>query len=272
MNNVAQSLTGWTAEEAAGKASEEIFNIVNETTRAIVESPITRVLREGTTTGLANHTILVRKDKTEVPVDDSGAPITDTRGKTIGTVLVFRDITGRREAEQEQMRLHEEQVRLQSERLRLQDERVRMQAERLAELSTPLIPLTNEILIMPLIGTIDSDRAAQVLDALSSGVAIRQGSVEKRGMTIVIVDITGVVAVDTHVAGTLIDAAKAVRLLGAEVVLTGIRPQVAQTLISLGINFEGLATRSTLQRGIAYAVEHLRRNAGMTINGHETYQ
>ena len=99
MNAVAEGLTGWTLDEAAGTEVKRIFNIVNEQTRKEVESPVGRVLREGTIVGLANHTILVRKDGTEVPIDDSGAPIRDGSDRIVGVVLVFRDITERRQAE-----------------------------------------------------------------------------------------------------------------------------------------------------------------------------
>ena len=101
MNAVAEALTGWTLREAAGKPVAEVFSIINEGTRQAVESPVARVLREGMVVGLANHTVLVRKDGTEVPVDDSGAPIRDARGKTMGVVLVFRDITERNRVEAE---------------------------------------------------------------------------------------------------------------------------------------------------------------------------
>ena len=78
----------------------EVFNIVNEQTRQRAENPVAKVLREGMIVGLANHTILVRQDGTEVPIDDSGAPIRDADGKTMGVVLVFRDITERRRTEE----------------------------------------------------------------------------------------------------------------------------------------------------------------------------
>lgn len=101
MNPVAEQLTGWTLPEAAKMPVGQIFSIVNEYTRAHVDCPVAKVLREGTIVGLANHTILIRKDGTELAVDDSGAPIRDKDGKIVGVVLVFRDITERRRAEED---------------------------------------------------------------------------------------------------------------------------------------------------------------------------
>jgi PAS domain S-box-containing protein len=100
MNGVAEVLTGWTLIEASQKPIREIFNIVNEQTRLEVENPINKVLREGMVVGLANHTVIIRKDGTEIPIDDSGAPIKDKEGKPIGVVLVFRDITARKQSEE----------------------------------------------------------------------------------------------------------------------------------------------------------------------------
>jgi PAS domain S-box-containing protein len=100
MNGEAEDLTGWTLSEASQKLVKEIFNIVNEQTRLDVENPIDKVLREGIVVGLANHTVLIRKDGSEVPIDDSGAPIKDKNGKTTGVVLIFRDITERKETEE----------------------------------------------------------------------------------------------------------------------------------------------------------------------------
>ena len=100
MNAVAEELTGWTLIEASMKPVKAAFNIVNQNTREEVENPVAKVLREGMIVGLANHTILIRKDLAEVPIDDSGAPIRDKDGKTVGVVLVFRDITDRKQAEE----------------------------------------------------------------------------------------------------------------------------------------------------------------------------
>lgn len=98
-NKIAQSLVGWPEAEIHGKRLDEIFRIINEFTRAKVESPVAKVLREGTIVGLANHTLLIAKDGAEIPIDDSGAPIRGEDGAIQGTVLVFRDITPRRRAE-----------------------------------------------------------------------------------------------------------------------------------------------------------------------------
>ena len=99
MNPVAESLTGWTEAEAEGKPLDEVFRIFNEETRAAVENPVTRVLREGQVVGLANHTLLIAKDGKEWPIADSGAPIRDEKGETTGVVLVFRDQTEERAAQ-----------------------------------------------------------------------------------------------------------------------------------------------------------------------------
>jgi PAS domain S-box-containing protein len=109
MNAVAEGLTGWTLEEASTKPVMEVFNIINEHTRRGVENPVARVLREGTVDRPANHTMLVKKDGTEVPIDDNVAPIRDKDGNTMGVVLVFRDITERKRTEE---RLRESRARL----------------------------------------------------------------------------------------------------------------------------------------------------------------
>jgi rsbT co-antagonist protein RsbR len=144
----------------------------------------------------------------------------------------LRDIGARKRAEEEQQRLR--------------DEIIRTQAATLAELSTPLIPISDDVLVMPLIGAVDSRRAQQVVQALLQGIAGSQ-------VQFAILDITGVAVVDTEVANALIRAAQAVKLLGVQVILTGIRPEVAQTLVGLGADLSGIVTCSTLQSGIAHS-------------------
>jgi PAS domain S-box-containing protein len=99
LNAEAAALTGWTPGEAAGKPLDEVFRILNEKTRQKVENPALRALKEGKAVGLGNHSVLVAKDGTERPIDDSAAPIRDAEGAPAGCVLVFRDVTDRRRNE-----------------------------------------------------------------------------------------------------------------------------------------------------------------------------
>lgn len=95
MNGVAEALTGWIESEARSHTLSEVFHIVNEDTRAAVENPVDKALRSGTIVGLANHTVLLRKDGSETTIENSGTPIRDSHGQISGVVLVFRDISGR---------------------------------------------------------------------------------------------------------------------------------------------------------------------------------
>lgn len=124
---------------------------------------------------------------------------------------------------------------------------IRTQALQIRELSTPLIPLHTGILALPLVGTIDSYRASQIMETLMEGIARQQADV-------VIMDITGVPMVDTAVGNHLLQAAQAAELLGARVILVGISAEVAQTMVQLGINLSRIVTLATLQAGIEYAL------------------
>jgi rsbT co-antagonist protein RsbR len=176
---------------------------------------------------------LLHPDGTQGWLRTSKIPLRDRAGAIVGIVVMLEDITAQKLKDEE--------------REQLKDDLIRKQAAALDELSTPLIPISDNTVIMPLIGTIDSQRSQQVLAALLEGVAATHTRVA-------ILDITGVPVVDTQVANVLISAAQAVRLLGAQVVLTGIRPEVAQTLVGLGIDLSSIVTRSTLQSGIAFAL------------------
>jgi PAS domain S-box-containing protein len=100
LNAVAQSLTAWNMDEALGQPLERVFQIINEQTRQPAENPAARALKEGKIVGLANQTVLIAKDGTEVMIDDSAGPISDETGHVTGVVLVFRDVTQRRQAEE----------------------------------------------------------------------------------------------------------------------------------------------------------------------------
>jgi len=118
----------------------------------------------------------------------------------------------------------------------------------LQELSASLIPVFDKISVMPLVGTIDTERAKLIMENLLEGVV-------KQRAEVVLLDITGVPVVDTMVAHHIIQAADAVRLVGAKCMLVGIRPEIAQTIVTLGINLTDFSTTSTLRRGMQKALE-----------------
>ncbi len=132
LNAVAQSLTGWPLAEADGRPLLSVFHIVNEQTRQGAEDPASRALREGAIVGLANHTVLIARDGSERPIDDSAAPIRNKAGQVIGVVLVFRDVTQRRRLEllqrDYQVQL-ERQVQERTAQLHTSEERFRLLVE-----------------------------------------------------------------------------------------------------------------------------------------------
>ena len=151
-----------------------------------------------------------------------------------------------------------ERERTEAARAALQEQVIRAKDARLAELSTPLIPITDRIMVMPLIGTIDAGRAQQALEAALSGAQANRADV-------VILDVTGVTTIDAEVASTLMGAAASLRLLGAKAVITGIRVELAQTLVNLGIDLSSVVTLGTLKSGIDYA---LKQAEAPRLRGH----
>jgi len=105
LNKVAESLTGWSNEEAMGRPMAEIFHIIHEHTREICDNPVAKVMKSGMVVGLANHTVLIARDGTELRIADSGAPICDNKSNIIGVVLVFRDVTAQMKTEQELLKM-----------------------------------------------------------------------------------------------------------------------------------------------------------------------
>ncbi|MDC3415231.1 RsbT co-antagonist protein RsbRA [Aquibacillus sp. 3ASR75-11] len=129
---------------------------------------------------------------------------------------------------------------------------VSLQRVALQELSAPLIPVMENITVMPLIGTIDTERAKLIMENLLDGVI-------KHNAEVVLIDITGVPVVDTMVAHHIIQAAEAVRLIGSTCILVGIRPEIAQTIVNLGIDLSKFPTKSSLRKGFQTALELTNR-------------
>ncbi len=201
-----------------------------ETDRVVAREALTTTAEQGDWQGVLNFQ---HEDGSIIPVDTKGFVTRDESGNIIAVMGLFRDLR--------------EQYRQEAERATLQQQIIDAQRDALRELSTPLIPITDDVLIMPLIGRVDSQRAQMIMEALLEGVAQHQAD-------LVILDITGVSVVDTQVAQAFIQAAQAVRLLGAQVMMTGIQPQIAQTLVHLGVDLGGIQTQSSLQAGIAAAL------------------
>lgn len=177
---------------------------------------------------------VLRKDGQQRILQGVSRPVRMENGDVVWDGLLL-DITLQRQLEQE------------SVRSRLQQEVIAAQKAALTRLSTPLIPIAADVVVMPLIGNIDSERAELVQQALLDGVA-------RARARLAILDITGVSQVDAQVARAVIASARAVQLLGAEVILTGVRAEVAQALIRLGVSLESIKTLATLQSAIAQAL------------------
>jgi rsbT co-antagonist protein RsbR len=168
--------------------------------------------------------------------------IRDPQGAIIGLCGIITDITAIKQRQEEIQRL-EAQIR---EKMLI----INTQASLLDQLAVPVIQIWKDILLLPLIGVIDSRRAVQVMESLLESIA-------RANAQIVIVDITGVPVVDTSVAGNLVRAVQAAELLGCQTILVGISPEIAQTLVGLGIDFSHITTRATLQNGLEDALKRL---------------
>lgn len=234
-NAAAEKIFGYRSEDVLGQPLEML---IPEQFREQHHAYIQAFGNSGTATRHMSHQRVVsarHANGNEFPIEASISQVTDIDQK-LYTVIV-RDVT--------------ERVRAQQERDELQENIISMQHALVQELSTPLIPITDDVVIMPIVGSVDSLRAQNVMESLLKGV-------EQNRAHIAIMDITGVPIVDTQVANTLIQAAQAIRLLGAKVLLTGIGPDIAQTLVGLGVDLSGITTHSTLQTGITYAMRLLR--------------
>ncbi|MGK3961490.1 PAS domain-containing protein [Sorangium sp. So ce1667] len=163
----------------------------------------------------------------------------DEEGRVSGCGGISTDIT--------------ERVRGEERSRQLQQKMLLVQQETIRAISTPLLPIADGVLVAPLVGELTRERGAQFTETLLEGISSQQAR-------ITILDVTGVPQAGPDVTDALIRAARSARLLGAEVVLTGIRPSVAQALVELGADLGGIVTRATLERGVTYALS-MRRGA-----------
>ncbi|MDF2693383.1 MAG: RsbR, positive regulator of sigma-B [Labilithrix sp.] len=216
---------------------------------------------------------LLRGDGTQSWVDTNKVPLKNERGEVIGILGTYEDITARK-AEEEELRKNrdklEELVKArtleleaasnqlreeikqrelsQAERDRLQQQIIEAQKRAIAELSTPIIPVMEGILVMPLVGSIDSLRAKEIMRSVLTGIGQHRAKV-------VILDITGVPLVDSGVAGHLNKTIQAARLKGARTIVSGISDAVAETIVDLGIDWSGIVTLSDLHTSLLAALD-----------------
>jgi rsbT co-antagonist protein RsbR len=128
---------------------------------------------------------------------------------------------------------------------------IKEQAVAMLEMSSPIVTLWEKVLAVPLIGTLDSNRTQIIMESLLKRII-------ETGSNVAIIDVTGVVVIDTQVASYLLKTVSAVRLIGSEAVITGIRPEIAQTIVNLGVDLSSMKTRASLAEGLMYALNLLK--------------
>lgn len=225
-------ILGYTVEEVLGKTPFDFMT--PESAAQIAPGFGQLVANKSPIVDLENWNI--RKDGRKICLLTSGVPILDEAGNLRGYRGVDKNITERKQAEAEQERL--------------QQEIISAQKRAIQELSTPIIPVMERIIVMPLIGSIDSMRARDITRTLLTGIRENRAKV-------VILDITGVPLVDSGVASHLNKTIQAARLKGAQTIITGVADAVAETIVELGIDWSGVETLADLQTGLVAALGRL---------------
>jgi rsbT co-antagonist protein RsbR len=216
---------------------EAYMGLLHEDDRATVSQRVEQAFADEAPAYFIEHR-LVRPDGEERVLSAHGYLFRDTSGKPYRLCGIVQDVT--------------EQKRKEDERAAMQQQIIDSQRENLRQLGAPIIPLAANTLAMPLVGTLTPERAQIVTETLLHAVT-------ERGAEFVILDVTGVPSVDTEVADGLLRVAQAVRLLGAEVALTGMQPGVARALVELGVDMSAFVTKADLQGGIAWARKRGKR-------------
>ncbi len=222
-------------EEDSGKSNAEMYG---QTDAVIMPPEYVAQVHADEVKVMEQRTVLAYEENVVTPKGSRHfsavkLPVYDADGALIGIGGYLTDITERKQLEAEQQRT------------------ISAQQDALRELSTPLLPIADGVLAMPLVGAIDRERAHQIIDGLLHGIATHRAHTA-------ILDVTGIRLMDTEVARAVIQAARAARLVGAQVVLTGISPEVAQTLVTLDVDLGGITTLATLATGIAHALQTAR--------------
>ena len=253
VNDRSYDILGYHPDELVGRSLFDVgFLDANELSR--MTALFTEALKKGEALMPVMEARAKRKDGHDVLVEVSISRVTGPDGQLEGFMGVVRDVTERKKMEEELLRHRNHLEQLVEERtaeLTRTQEVATRQAQEIIEISTPIIQLRRGIILAPLIGTLSSDRARQFTERLLTGIA-RTNSI------VALVDITGVPTVDTQTAHYLVRTISAVRLLGAQAILTGVGPLLASTLVELGVDLSGVVTRSSLVHGLEDAMELLK--------------
>lgn len=221
----AERLKGYTASEIIGQSFARFYP-PEDIAKGKTERELQIAEKEGR---FEDEGWRVRKDGTRFWANVILTALRDSEGRLRGFGKVTRDLSERKRAE----------------------EQMQKQAQEILEMATvPVVQVWEGILLVPLIGSLDSQRTEQLMERLLQRIT-------DTGSQIACVDITGVPTIDTQTAQHLIETISAVRLLGAEVILTGVRPNIAQTLVHLGVNLSNVLTCSSLKAGLRLAFQKL---------------
>lgn len=219
----AERLKGYRAEEILGKHFSTFYTR-EDLALGKTDRELETAVREGR---FEDEGWRVRKDGTRFWANVVLTALRDASGTLKGFGKITRDLSQRKEAE----------------------ERIKRQAQEILEMATvPVVQVWDGIILVPLIGMLDSARTQQLMERLLQRLT-------ETNSPVALLDITGVPTIDTQTAQHLIETIKAVRYIGSEVVLTGVRPTIAQTLVHLGIDLSGATTRSSLTAGLRVAFE-----------------
>jgi len=231
----AERLKGYRSNEIIGKHFSTFYT-PEDSASGKTERELEIAAREGR---FEDEGWRIRKDGSKFWANVIITALRDESGKVIGFGKVTRDLSERKQAE----------------------EQIRQQSREILEMATvPVVQVWEGILLVPLIGVLDSERSQQLMERLLERIT-------ETGSPVALVDITGVPAIDTKTAQHLVETVKAVRFVGADVVLTGVRPAIAQTLVHLGIDLSTVTTRSSLSAGlrVAFAMMDLHVGAAQAV-------
>lgn len=231
LNESGLKLIGKKLKDVKGLSCSEVFHSEHcSTEKCRMKLAIEKGLSESSRNS-------VKANGKTIPIEYFTAPLKDENGKIIGGLEYIMDIT---------------------ERVR-HENRLREQAKTIQEISTPAIKLWEGVVVLPVVGVVDSLRAQQMMEKMLEKIVSTSAKV-------IILDISGVAAVDTAVANHLIKITKATGLMGCQCIISGVSPAVAQTIVHLGINMEGIHTNSTLSDALAEAFIFI----GLEVNKSKT--